>query len=370
MINKDLCDALKENRIEDIVQLLKKDQDINTKDGNGQTVLQLAVNFSNLETFRFLLQQKGIDPNIQDQEGNTPLHLAATSFDPDKVDLLLKHDANPNISNLAGHTPNKSASTKMLASYVNTTITDSDKEKIFQVIDLLGYASGQVHPKLGIPVPDIDFGASLLKQLDDNSPGEDGWTTLQRAIIKKDLNKINELLKNRRIELHKPSKDGYKALDIAIFKDDPEILETLLQKINPNDTNATNEEGNTPLHLAAKFLRPNAVKILLEHHANPLALNKQDKKPVEAVSDNIEDFIKLTEWWKHGPFHNVSLAAFGFPDREDIKQWLEEKAVQVSKDDITNLSGQLEHVNLEAPSIPEENKDVEVKTTGEELSEA
>ncbi|AVP87126.1 ANK repeat containing protein [Candidatus Phycorickettsia trachydisci] len=367
MINQDLHDALKENRIDLITQILQ-DQGINTQDENGKTVLHLAVNLSNPETFEFLLQQSA-DPNIQDKEKDTPLHLAAMSFNPDKVDLLLKHGANPHVLNLDSHTPHQSVSTTMLASYAKTTITDSDKEKAFQIIDLLGRASGQVHPTLGIPIPQIDFGGALFRQLglDVNALGQDGWTMLQRAIIKKDLNAINEFLKDREIELHKPSKYGYKALDIAILKDDPEILEALLQKINPNDPATLDDEGSTPLHLAAKFLRPNAVKILLKHQANIFALNKQSAKPIEVTTDSIEGFIELTQWWKHGPFHNVSLAAFGFPDREDIKQWLQEKESSISQDDITHLSGQVDLLGLSS-SISEEHKDPEVKNLGQESS--
>lgn len=369
MIDKDLHDALKENRIDEVIQLLKKDQSINTKDDNGQTALHLAVTLSDLETFKSLLQQEGIDPNIQDKEGNTPLHLAAASFDLGKVYLLLKYKADPNVSNFDSHTPHKLASTKMFASSVKTPLPLIEQEKAFQIIDLLGHASGQVHPTLGIPIPQIDFGGVLFRQLgyDINALGQDGWTMLQKAIINKDLNAINEFLKDRKIELHKPSKDGYKALDIAILKDDPEILEILLGKINPNDPQNLDNEENTPLHLAAKFLRPNAVQLLIQNQANPLALNKQDKKPIEVITDSIEGFIELTQGWKHGPFNNASLEAFGFPDREDIKQWLEEKEVQVSKDDVTKLSDQFEHAAL--PSIiSEEHKDVEAKTSGEESS--
>jgi ribonuclease-3 len=43
--------------------------------------------------------------NIQDKNGNTPLHHAATSSNPAIYDLLLKHDANQSISNKNQQTP-------------------------------------------------------------------------------------------------------------------------------------------------------------------------------------------------------------------------------------------------------------------------
>ena len=39
----------------------------------------------------------GADPNIQNKDGDTPLHDAARSGSPEVVKLLLEHGANPNI---------------------------------------------------------------------------------------------------------------------------------------------------------------------------------------------------------------------------------------------------------------------------------
>ncbi|MFI4963312.1 MAG: ankyrin repeat domain-containing protein, partial [Legionellales bacterium] len=43
-----------------------------------QTVLHLAVRTCNINIVNAVLAQEGIDVNIQDGEGNTPLHLAAS----------------------------------------------------------------------------------------------------------------------------------------------------------------------------------------------------------------------------------------------------------------------------------------------------
>jgi ankyrin repeat protein len=44
----------------------------------------------------------GADPNVQDPDGNTPLHI---SREKELTDLLLEYGANPNIRNKAGELP-------------------------------------------------------------------------------------------------------------------------------------------------------------------------------------------------------------------------------------------------------------------------
>jgi ankyrin repeat protein len=52
-----------------------------------------------------LLLERGVDPNTQDKDGDTPLHKAAYKGYVDVVKLLLEHGADPNIKNKSGITP-------------------------------------------------------------------------------------------------------------------------------------------------------------------------------------------------------------------------------------------------------------------------
>ena len=51
-----------------------------------------------------LLLFYGANPNIQEKDGNTPLHVAANPYRPNILEILLKYLANPNIQNLKGRT--------------------------------------------------------------------------------------------------------------------------------------------------------------------------------------------------------------------------------------------------------------------------
>jgi ankyrin repeat protein len=47
----------------------------------------------------------GTDPNVEDLDGDTPLHIAAEQCRADLAELLLRHGADPNVRNNEGKTP-------------------------------------------------------------------------------------------------------------------------------------------------------------------------------------------------------------------------------------------------------------------------
>ncbi|XP_063782716.1 uncharacterized protein LOC134932324 [Pseudophryne corroboree] len=70
----------------------------------GSSLLHEAVLGKSIETVDFLLE-RGAKTNLQDKQGNTPLHLAAVLNDADMsvaiCQTLLEHGSNPDIQNLA-----------------------------------------------------------------------------------------------------------------------------------------------------------------------------------------------------------------------------------------------------------------------------
>jgi len=79
--------------------LIKK-FDINEKDGEGNTLLHYWVN-EDREIFRFLLNN-GAEPNITDNDGNTPLMFVDNY---EQAVQLIEKGANLNIKNKSGDTP-------------------------------------------------------------------------------------------------------------------------------------------------------------------------------------------------------------------------------------------------------------------------
>ena len=68
-----------------------------------KTALHVATNRGNLEMVRLLLDYKA-SVNIQDEDGDRPLHLCAFSSEPEIAELLIQHGANPNLKNHRGAT--------------------------------------------------------------------------------------------------------------------------------------------------------------------------------------------------------------------------------------------------------------------------
>lgn len=78
---------------------------INTRDiNNGEGALHIVVKRGDNVYLRFLLQ-KGADPNLKDNKGNTPLVLAANSGQIELAESLISAKANVNTANNSGETP-------------------------------------------------------------------------------------------------------------------------------------------------------------------------------------------------------------------------------------------------------------------------
>lgn len=80
---------------------------INVKDpyNTGEAALHIVVKRSDATYLTVLINQPGVNVNIQDREGNTPLLFAAERGWGPGVDALLRKKANVNLANNAGVTP-------------------------------------------------------------------------------------------------------------------------------------------------------------------------------------------------------------------------------------------------------------------------
>lgn len=96
-----LANAILQEDLESVRQLLRYGEDVNQIDEYGFRPLIEAAIVENIEISKLLLEQ-GADPNQQDVTGGTALHWAAENNNSALCKLLLEHHADPNVSNLAG----------------------------------------------------------------------------------------------------------------------------------------------------------------------------------------------------------------------------------------------------------------------------
>ena len=102
----DFVEAVKKSDGDKATQILSSHPQgiVNTKDGEGNTGLIIAINRSDEQWTAFLLQ-KGADPNLGGKDGNTPLIAASrVGFDA-AVEWLLGLGAKVDGTNRMGETP-------------------------------------------------------------------------------------------------------------------------------------------------------------------------------------------------------------------------------------------------------------------------
>lgn len=280
--------SVNEKRIEIIEYLLnQKEIDVNVQDNNGYTPLFNSVFKNDTLSFKLMLSNINIDLNKQStNDGNTVLHYAVFSELLPFVKMLSnKPSLNINLQNKLGCTAlhycvnnNDTTILDILINdkYINANIQDENG------FTLLHYAAYFGKEKI------IDF---LLKspKIDVNSKSIDGYTALQIAIIQKYFNICSKLVNNPRININEQTYKGNTALHYAVYSGDIEILNLLLSNINVN-VSIRGEKNYTPLNLAIINSFNAAIELLLAHKADIDLVDEDGRSPLinSVVKDNYE----------------------------------------------------------------------------------
>eukprot|EP00750_Incisomonas_marina_P012093 INCI16559.1.p1 GENE.INCI16559.1~~INCI16559.1.p1 ORF type:complete len:288 (-),score=62.59 INCI16559.1:115-978(-) len=104
----DIWTAAYNNELEEVNLYLSCGADPNTRNsmlGNGETALHNAALGGHLEMIELLVQEGKADTDLQDNCGNTPLHIAARSGHYDAALRLMDFDAKAQIKNDSQQTP-------------------------------------------------------------------------------------------------------------------------------------------------------------------------------------------------------------------------------------------------------------------------
>ncbi|XP_038061536.1 E3 ubiquitin-protein ligase MIB1-like [Patiria miniata] len=119
-----------------------------------------------------------------------------------------------------------------------------------------------------------------------------GETALQAASHRGHMDVVTALVKAK-APLEQQDEDGDRALAFAVLGDEPEIVKCLLQA--GSNINAANNNGLTPLHLAAAKGHQTCVEVLLKHDQQKCDVNYKDKDGdsplVLAISKNNKQII-------------------------------------------------------------------------------
>ena len=264
---------------------------------NEETILNLAL---------FLLTNHGAKVNKQDKVNDTPLHLAIRRNRSRLAGILLEHDADPNVENNEGMTP-------LQILLKNDT---GDERNILNLVQLLLHNSAEVNIRdkandtllhLAIQRYRFRIAETLIEHgADTNAENDEGMTPLQmlsqcyfqdKGII---LNLVLLLLKNG-ADVNGRDRAKNTSLHLAIRMGRFMFAEALLER--GADTNAENDQGMTPVHMLSSHyfyfydeghsFQVNFLRLLLKNGAEVNRRDMDNNTPLHLAIAN--DQLKLAK---------------------------------------------------------------------------
>ena len=320
--------------------LLANKADVNALDSQGNTPLRVAALKGGTKIIKMLLAAAA-NPNIQNKNGQTPLSAAAGNGSSEITKLLLDAGANPNVENDTGQTPlsfaagSRSPETVKLlldakadpnGGKMNAPLLSAINARDAASAELLLQAGASPNVKgmitFSIPNNSRDvtplYAAVLTKQFpivqlllkykaDPNDAQTDGRAVIFDALTYPDI--LNALLEAGAKAEVRDETDASQTAGTGSFAfrlqnlTRPDLKRTPLLFAAGEETNflavaallqhganpnATDGQGDTPLHQAAAGLADEKVfTLLLEHKANPNVRNNDGKTPLDLVKERL-----------------------------------------------------------------------------------
>ena len=235
-----------------VCQLLAVTAELDITNHDGQTPLHLAAAGGHGAVIR-MLQKHGFQPDCKDNKGNTPLHLAARSGRFEAVREMLTHESCDHgcavLDNVPGHSPIFSVPLK------HSSLPDMCNNKGDTPLHLAA-ADGHLEAVCQL----------LAVTVEPDRANHNGRSPLHVAAAAGHSTVISVLLKHGLQPDCKDNKDNT-PLHLAVKSRRFGAVQEMLAA--PLRVNAINFHGHTPLHLAIREGRVEMAKALLINGADP-----------------------------------------------------------------------------------------------------
>lgn len=270
---------------------------INAKNLKGRTALHHASKRGHDEVVKLLLDY-GAQVDLQDQNGNTALHITCVPWrnTGEIPKILLQHDAMANIQNEHGHTALHYAAMKgdsnlvqlLLKKNASVNIQNSEGETA------LHFAVEKGDPKL--------VQLFLEKKARVNIQNNKGETALHSAARLGDSNLVQLLLKgSASVARDITNRKGQTALHLASKTGREEVVKSLVGVDSRGSIDVQDNNGDTALHLACAGWRPTegTVTTLIRANAAIVLQNKKGQTPLHSAAKSGQTPL-LTLLLEHG----------------------------------------------------------------------
>uniref|UniRef100_A0A1S4GZD0 ANK_REP_REGION domain-containing protein n=2 Tax=gambiae species complex TaxID=44542 RepID=A0A1S4GZD0_ANOGA len=297
---------------------------------NGDTALHLAARRKDVEMARILIDY-GANVDVQNGEGQTALHIAAAEGDEAMVKYFYTVRASAAITDFQDRTPMHLAAENGHASIIEILV-DKYRASIYERTKdgstLMHIASLNGHAECATTL--------FRKGVYLHMPNKGGARSIHTAAKYGHVGIISTLL-NKGEKVDVPTNDHYTALHIAVQSAKPAVVETLLgfgaevhvrggrlretplhiaARVKDGDrcalmllksgagANKTTDDGQTPVHVAAKNGNVLTLDLLLEDNGDPLIKSNVGETPLHLGARNCHpqivkhliDFVLM----KHG----------------------------------------------------------------------
>ncbi|XP_021701891.1 serine/threonine-protein phosphatase 6 regulatory ankyrin repeat subunit B isoform X2 [Aedes aegypti] len=339
---------------------------------NGDTALHLAARRKDVEMARILLDY-GANVDLQNGDGQTALHIAAAEGDESMVKYFFSVRASAGIIDNQDRTPMHLAAENGHASIIEI-LADKFRASIYERTKdgstLMHIASLNGHAECATTL--------FKKGVYLHMPNKGGARSIHTAAKYGHVGIISTLL-NKGEKVDVPTNDNYTALHIAVQSAKPAVVETLLgfgaevhvrggklretplhiaARVADGDrcalmllksgagANKTTDDGQTPVHVAAKYGNVQTLDLLLEDNGDPLIKSNVGETPLHlgarnchpAIVRHLIDFVLQ----KHGKEVLKSYLNFTNEDGATALHY----ACQVTKDEVKSGTGDREIVKM------------------------
>jgi ankyrin repeat protein len=266
------------NNHPECVEFLAAIAEVNAQDKSGQTPLLLSIDSCDIseKTVRALVAA-GANVNIGNDNGISPLHMAAGHGSPHCAEILLQAGASVNAVDKDGDTPLLIASKCGHDECVSILL----KHKAdISIKDSKGWSALICSANAGYPkVVDVLLAAGAK---------EETWTPLHIAVIQNKLEEVKKYLDSttNRDDLNKKDQYGRSPLIWAIILADDKVIATLVEA--GADLNVTDRESQTVAHFAARIGNLDMLKQLADANIDLQAKDINANTPLHLAARSLD----------------------------------------------------------------------------------